>query len=130
MSVFKSTLALAAVTAALLGTGTASAQACPCMTQGAEDSSIDYGPGRPNNVVGGGRLVAIFDEENHGATYFEPQYEQQARARMVAHVFTSGDGRAEVAWVPEGTQATALATLGGDGSLHQARLRPQRLASR
>ncbi|MCW8088294.1 hypothetical protein [Sabulicella glaciei] len=130
MTVFKNALAVAAVTAAFLGTGMANAQSCPCMNRGAEDSSIDYGPGQPNNVVGGGRLVALFEEENHSATYFEPQYEQQAQRRMVSHVYTSGDGRAEVVWVPEGTQAATLATLGGDGSLLQTRIGRQRIASR
>ncbi|WP_207539684.1 hypothetical protein [Sabulicella rubraurantiaca] len=130
MITVKNTLALAAVAAALLGTGAASAQSCPCMNRGAEDSSIDYGPGRPNNVVGGGRLVALFQEANRTFTYHEPQYEQQAQSRMVPHVFSSGDdGRAEIVWVPEGTRAIGLVTLGGDGSQLLQRAR-QRLASR
>ncbi|MCW8088497.1 hypothetical protein OF850_23240 [Roseococcus sp. MDT2-1-1] len=123
-------LARSAAIAFLLGTGTAQAQSCPCMSRGAEDSSIDYGTERPNNIVGGGSLVARFEEANHTFTYFEPQYEQAAQGGMVSHVFTSGDGRAEVVWVPAGTRPSTMVTLGGDGSLPQQRGRQQRLASR
>ncbi|WP_207540380.1 hypothetical protein [Sabulicella rubraurantiaca] len=130
MSVFQNTLALAAVAAALLGSGTAGAQSCPCMNRGAEDTSIEYGSASPNNVVGGGNLVARFEEANRTFTYLEPQYEQKAQGGMAPHVFTSGDGRAEVIWVPTGTQSSTLATLGGDGSLSQPRIRQQRIASR
>lgn len=130
MSKIRNTLALAAIAAALLGSGTAGAQSCPCMDRGAEDSSIDYGTDRPNNIVGGGALTALFEEANRTFTYFEPQYEQQSQPGMVAHVFTSGDGRAEVVWLPADTQPSALATLGGDGSLPQGRARQQRVAGR
>ncbi|WP_207539640.1 hypothetical protein [Sabulicella rubraurantiaca] len=123
-------LARSAAIAALLGTGTAVAQSCPCMNHGAEDSSIDYGSAAPSNAVGGGNLIARFEEENRSFTYLEPQYEQRGQTGMVAHVFTSGDGRAEVVWVPSGTRPSALVTMNGDGSLLQQRGLQRRLASR
>ncbi|WP_207538826.1 hypothetical protein [Sabulicella rubraurantiaca] len=130
MTKIRNTLALFAVAAAILGSGAAGAQSCPCMTRGAEDSSIDYGSAAPNNVVGGGNLVARFEEENRTFTYLEPRFEQQAQTGLVPHVFTSGDGRAEVVWVPSGTLPSALATMGGDGSLLRQRGLQRRLASR
>ncbi|WP_207541020.1 hypothetical protein [Sabulicella rubraurantiaca] len=130
MSAFQNTLALVAGAAALLGSGTAGAQSCPCLNRGAEDTSIDYGRAAPNNTVGGGNLIARFEEENHTSTYLDPQYEQRAQSRVVAFVFTTGDGRAEVVWVPVGTLPSRLVMLGGDGSLPQPRIRQQRLASR
>ncbi|MCW8088430.1 hypothetical protein [Sabulicella glaciei] len=129
LSVVPKALARAAIVSALLGTGTAVAQSCPCMNRGAEDTSIDYGTAQPDNVVGGGNLIARFEEENRTFTYLEPQYEQRSQPGMVAHVFTSGDGRAEVVWVPSGTLPSALVTMGSDGSLLQRGVQ-RRLASR
>jgi hypothetical protein len=82
----------------------------------ADSRSVEYGSEAQSSVVGGGRVTASITGENSDLRHHDPEYAQQGRRGLVAVVIGGGDER-QVVWVPQGTSPSALAQLGGDGSL-------------
>jgi hypothetical protein len=67
-------------------------------------------------LVGGGRVIANITGERSDLHHLDPEYAQQNHRGLVAVVMGGGDER-QIVWVPEGTDTTTIAQIGGDGSL-------------
>lgn len=92
---FAKTLLSAAALA--LSIGAAQAQSYPRLAGGADNTTVEYASGFQGNIVGGGRVIASFDGENHSIAHLDGATAQQPPRGRTPSLITWGD-RPQVVW--------------------------------
>lgn len=98
----------AAPLASLATAGIAAAQSYPRLSGSGEDAVLEYGPGAPNNLVGGGRVALGHDGDSIAVQRSDAGIAQQPSRGQVA-TLRNENGTLELVQVPIAPTAPALA---------------------
>jgi hypothetical protein len=73
-----------------------------------ENASVEYGPGPPANVVGGGRVVITGSGENIELRHLDPLTAQHGFAGLIPFNRSNGENT-EFGWLPAAPESSMMA---------------------
>ncbi|WP_424810585.1 hypothetical protein [Roseococcus sp. YIM B11640] len=99
----------AALLATGLAAGAASAQSYPRLIGGADNSTVEYAPGSMNNVVGGGAVAVITEEQGKPVARHADTQGVQHAAPGLQPILVGPESSHEIVWVPSAPASTMTA---------------------
>ncbi|MBS7810215.1 hypothetical protein [Roseococcus pinisoli] len=100
----------AALLATGLAAGAASAQSYPRLIGGADNSTVEYAPGSMNNVVGGGPVTVITEEQGKPVARHAPSSSVQRPLAGLVPVLVGPESSYDIVWVPSTPSSTMTAS--------------------